>query len=240
MRRRPNNGQSLDGSEPFLPRFESALALLLQAWDYAEKSQEDVWEFAEEIARVRDAGLSNADIRWLLKKSMIVHAEEISRRKDNRRRFVKIERLSLPERTCVVLTAHGEMLARNMVSTWRVGQAAHEASSVMEFVLAKLTPHWDKDRMELRLGKYLVKRYRQPAKNQETILAAFEEESWPPRIDRPLPGDSDTDPHDRLHDAVKRLNQQIQPLIRFQSDGKGEGVCWTPLAPAAPQERPLT
>jgi hypothetical protein len=88
------------------------------------------------------------------------------------------------------------------------------------------TPVWDGARRELRLGAIVVKRFRQPAKNLETILAAFQEDAWPPRIDDPLPGGDNVDPRERLHNAVKRLNQQKVRLIRFQCDGTGQGILW--------------
>jgi hypothetical protein len=92
-------------------------------------------------------------------------------------------------------------------------------------------PIWDGERRELRMGKLVVKRFRQPAKNQELILAAFEEDSWPPRIDNPLSSNGDTDAVDRLHDAVKKLNRQRKKLIHFRSDGRGLGVMWERTAP---------
>ena len=55
----------------------------------------------------------------------------------------------------------------------------------------------------------------------------FEEEEWPPRIDHPLPQMPEQDPRRRLHDTIKCLNRnQKHPLIRFHSDGTGEGVVW--------------
>ena len=39
-------------------------------------------------------------------------------------------------------------------------------------------PRWDPECRELRCGADLVKRFREPALNQETILAAFEEAGW--------------------------------------------------------------
>jgi len=88
-------------------------------------------------------------------------------------------------------------------------------------------PFWDSERRELRLGDIVVKRFRQPARNQEIILAAFQEEGWPPHIDNPLSGDSETSASERLHDAVRRLNQQRNRLIHFECDGHGEGIVWS-------------
>ena len=44
------------------------------------------------------------------------------------------------------------------------------------------TPFWDRDRKELRIGSFVVKRFRWPAENQERVLNAFQEEGWPSRI----------------------------------------------------------
>lgn len=88
-------------------------------------------------------------------------------------------------------------------------------------------PEWDPERRELRVGDVVVKRFRQPAPNQELILTAFDEDGWPSRIDDPLPPDSRHDPKERLHDVIKKLNRaQAEPLIRFHGDGTGTGVMW--------------
>jgi hypothetical protein len=88
-------------------------------------------------------------------------------------------------------------------------------------------PHWDHNSRVLSLGSSLVKRYRMRADNQVTVLAAFEEEGWPRRIDDPLRPRGDLDPKYRLHFTIECLNQGQQPhVIRFSGDGTGEGVCW--------------
>ena len=57
-------------------------------------------------------------------------------------------------------------------------------------------------------GGLIVKRFRVPARNQETILSVFEEEGWAEHIHDPLPVTHDIDAPTRLHDA----NQSAQPL----------------------------
>jgi hypothetical protein len=89
-------------------------------------------------------------------------------------------------------------------------------------------PEWDSSRRELRMGDHVVKRFRQHARNQETILAAFQEEGWPSRIDDPLPRDGEHDVQERLHAAIKKLNKQAVHLLCFRADGTGEGVLWEP------------
>jgi hypothetical protein len=77
------------------------------------------------------------------------------------------------------------------------------------------------------LGGKLVKRFRVPSPNQERILAAFEEEGWPPRIDDPLPPHPEQEPKRRLRDTIKSLNRhQINRLLHLTGDGTGQGVRW--------------
>ena len=90
-----------------------------------------------------------------------------------------------------------------------------------------LTPHYDNQRHQLRLNGHLVKEFKAPAINQELVLAAFQEEGWPPRIDDPLPPAPEQDPKRRLHDTNKCLNRHHKhAAIHFRGDGTGEGVVW--------------
>ena len=91
--------------------------------------------------------------------------------------------------------------------------------------------------------------FRRPAVNQETILAALEEEGWPSRIDAPLPQTPGIDPKVHLHDTIKSLNRRhLQSIICFRGDGSGAGVGWMivgeardlpQIAPRCSPERPL-
>ena len=88
-------------------------------------------------------------------------------------------------------------------------------------------PHWDAEARELRISGHLVKRFKCKAANQETLLAAFEEEGWRRRIDDPLPPVPEQLSTRRLSDTIKRLNgHQKNALTRFRGDGTGEGVTW--------------
>jgi hypothetical protein len=79
----------------------------------------------------------------------------------------------------------------------------------------------------LQVGGRIVKHYRVPASTQEAILAAFEEEGWPPHLDDPLLPIRDGYPKDRLRDAIRHLNaNQKNRLIRFRGDGTGQGILW--------------
>ena len=105
---------------------------------------------------------------------------------------------------------------------------------VAPVTVAGQVPVWDCDRQELRWGGTLIKQFKVPSPNQETILAAFEEEHWPPRIDDPLPPQMDQEPKRRLHDTINTLNRnQKNALIRFLGDGSGQGVRWEPAGDRA-------
>jgi hypothetical protein len=92
---------------------------------------------------------------------------------------------------------------------------------------ALLTPKWDRDRRQLRLGASIIKEFKVPAVNQEIVLAVFEEEHWPPKIDDPLPRKPDIDPQRRLHDTINSLNRrQRHRLLHFGADGLGRGIRW--------------
>ena len=90
------------------------------------------------------------------------------------------------------------------------------------------TPTWDPELRELRVGALVVKRFRQPARNQVTVLASFQELRWPRRIDDPLTGNSDVEPKRRLRDTVFALNRNhVTPnVLVFEADGTGTGIIW--------------
>jgi hypothetical protein len=93
-------------------------------------------------------------------------------------------------------------------------------------------PHWDAERGELWYGGEVVKKFKQPAPNARTILSAFQEQEWPPRIDDPLPqGRGSIVPRQRLADTLRGLKCNQAGLI-FEQDGTGEGVIWTSPAKA--------
>ena len=85
---------------------------------------------------------------------------------------------------------------------------------------------------ELWFMDRVVKRFRRPARNQLTVLAVFQEEGWPKRIDNPIPANENCDAQSRLHDTIKSLNRNHIPdpsPIRFRGDGTGTGVVWEKL-----------
>jgi hypothetical protein len=88
-------------------------------------------------------------------------------------------------------------------------------------------PNWDSERRLLSLNSQVIKQFKWKALNQEMILATFEEEGWPPRIDDPLPPKPNQNSKRRLSDTIKCLNRhQKNSLVHFRGDGTGEAVIW--------------
>jgi hypothetical protein len=88
-------------------------------------------------------------------------------------------------------------------------------------------PTWDTTTRVLRLGPDVVAIFDSRAPAQEQILAAFEEERWPVRIDDPLTPNGEGDQKTRLNKAIHRLNKHVNsPHIHFCADGSGQGICW--------------
>ena len=222
-----------------------ALGLLLEAIEYAEQTCSDVWEFAVELDRLNAIGLTLNDFRWLVRSGLVEHQRDITLETDDGRTFRANGDLSFPNGTCFVLTDYGISVARcssrnalggNKLLTSKVeyhngnGAANKEirlpsSNGTTPFELNR--PVWNSERRILKMNGTEVKHFKWCAENQEAILAAFEEEGWPPRIDDPLPPQAEQDSKRRLSDTIKCLNRkQNHPMIRFRGDGTGEGIVW--------------
>jgi hypothetical protein len=215
------------------PRVYRALILLLESDAYAKDLSESPWEFAVEFHSLRELGLTKSDFRWLVGKRVVDHAREATLPGEQRRSFRRCDQLVLSHKTCFVLSEQGIAFASQIVAREQPPSMPANAFTQSREQIhygssnGKLVPKWDRDRQELRVGDQIVKQFKVPAANQETILAVFEEERWPPRIDDPLPPQPEQDSKRRLHDTINSLNRnQKQPLLRFLGDGSGKGVRW--------------
>lgn len=150
---------------------------------------------------------------------------------DDKRSFRCVPPTAITNRSCFVLTAVGAAAADIIVGSpppkagderqELVGREAHASEDLAG------QPKWDRERRQLRWGGRVVKEFKLPAPNQESILVAFDEEGWPARIDDPLRPAVDVDPRRRLHDTIKALNRKQKcRLLRFMGDGRGTGVRW--------------
>jgi hypothetical protein len=225
-----------------------ALGLLRQACACAQDAGASLWDFALEIGKLFETGLTISDLRWLVAKQFAMHGQESSVYGDSHRSFRDGAGFFFDHTTCVVLTPSGaafidHFLNQPVVSPQSVlpietapvaggATAALDNGSLAEHhrngtTPVAVKPHWNEARRELTLNGSVVKRFQVPADNQEIILGTFEEDGWPDHIDDPLPVKGDIDPRTRLHDAINKLNGcQAHRLIRFSGNGTGTGVSW--------------
>lgn len=219
----------------FSIEMKSAFNLFRRTNDYANDVGQDIWQFAITINELHQLGLSDSDMRWLLCKGDLLHADEITKVGDSRRTFRALGIFTLTESTCFI-SAQRQCRTFESVSPLNCqiakdstrgieGNPQVVGSSVTE--AKKLIPLWDDIRHELLLGEFVVKRFKHKSRNQESILATFQEDGWPYKVYDPLSPTKDCDPKRRLNDTIKGLNHhQENALIRFRGDGTGEAVVW--------------
>jgi hypothetical protein len=226
----------------------AGLGLLWRAYICAQDTGANVWDFALRTGRLYEAGMTSSDLRWMVAKAFAEHGQETSGYDDPHRSFRRSNGYFFNKDTCLILTPSGAALAEHVFrgtarspqatfsalaavanETPAQASAGHTDYGIKTSARFDLKPRWDAIRRELTLAGRIVKRFRVPARNQETILSVFEEEGWAEHIHDPLPITHDIDGPTRLHDAINRLNRcQINPLLRFHGDGKGTGVFWEP------------
>lgn len=91
--------------------------------------------------------------------------------------------------------------------------------------------YWDPIRRRLWLGARLLRGFDRPAPAQEALLAACQARGWAAGYHPlPLPPEPDEPPEavrDRVHGAVRKLNDRLPPGgLRFHQDPAGTGVWW--------------
>ena len=135
-----------------------------------------MWDFAVEIHMLRDAGLTHSDLRWLVCKDYVSHRVELRRPDEDERKFRDVGELKFHKRSCSVLTPAGAAFAdeQDALSAGN-GRPTRSPDHTQDGDGHPngLVPEWDAARHELRVGGKLVKRFKLPSPNQETILTAF-------------------------------------------------------------------
>ncbi len=214
------------------PSLRSALAQLAHADACARDAQCSPWEFAIEIERLIAEGLTTSDLRWLVRRGYVEHGQEVTRGRDTTRRFQSCCNLAFAKRTCFVLTEAGLRLAASEgpeppFPPDEPPPARRREKPQGHAHRAACVPVWDRDRRVLRMDGCVIKQFKVPSPSQEAILAAFEEEGWPPAIDDPLPPQVEQDSKRRLRNTIQSLNaNQRHPLLHFRGDGSGQRIVW--------------
>jgi hypothetical protein len=220
-------------------RLWPALDGLIAAFNYAEDSQTDHWQFAVNLAELRENGATLTDLRWLILRGFAEHALETTVPGDAERSFRKLGPTAFPADACFVLSSAGASKLTKALCSME-GMNAQFARRATPIEKSKerhspgshLTPEWDPLRRELRYRGQVIKRYRVPAQNQELVLEAFQELAWPDFIDDPLPPTPEQDPKERLQATIKSLNRnQLSRAIRFHGNGNGQQVYWQAKPP---------
>jgi hypothetical protein len=240
-------GWTRESTSPLIDEgLRAGLALLWRAYICTQATGANLWDFAMRTGRLYEAGMTSSDLRWMLARGFAQHQQETTGYDEGRRSLRGTNGYSFDEHTCLILTPSGASLAEQVFqekphwpqATLSALAAVAEETSMLTTAprpvieapkpaAAVLKPCWNANRRELSFEGLIVKRFRVPARNQETILSVFEEEGWAEHIHDPLPVTHDIDAPTRLHDAINRLNRcQINPLLRFHGDGKGTGVFW--------------
>jgi hypothetical protein len=187
-------------------RLRSALRILLEAFDSAAEFRGNAWDTAVRIADLRSVGVRVPDLRWLIAQRYARAGVEETEPGANRRVFSQLGGGRFPAKTCFFLTDAGAAAARRIQTE---------------------VPFYDREKRELWARGELVKRFTQPAPDQETILLAFQELGWPRSIDDPLPKHPGQDAKERLRGVIFRLNQhQRNRMAHFRSDGTGQRIIW--------------
>ena len=207
------------------PWVEKALEVLFEARSLSVDLSQSNMEFAVEIGALRDAGLNNSHLRWLVGKGYVQHILETTEFGADRREFKESAGLRFWETSCFEINELGVRRLTNGAEGLRMQST--EGEYTPNSLPPVLIPRWDSNRHELLLEGVVVKRFRHRSPNQERVLNVFQEEGWPQVIHDPLIPNGESCPKRRLNDTIKGLNhRQENPLIRFRGDGTGEGVFW--------------
>ena len=96
---------------PIDEAFRLGLAFLQKAYAYARDADTDLWDFALEIDRLHETGLTDEHLRWLVANGHLQCGQESSVYGDPHRSFHPSDNLDFTNRTCFVLTSSGSDFA---------------------------------------------------------------------------------------------------------------------------------
>lgn len=97
------------------PHGREGLLLLLQAHECASDSGSDEWDFALEMSSLQKRGLTETELRWLLKLEYVEHRIEATLLGDPTRCFLAQGGMKFTADSCFVLTTTGEQYVRALL-----------------------------------------------------------------------------------------------------------------------------
>ena len=160
-----------------------AIYRLWKAGRYAAETGRDIWEFAVSIAELRRDGISDSDLRWLVCRGYLEHANEIAAT-CSERKYDRHASLRFCKRTAFIITDAGVAFARESLERFDGHNGAPDAGAdavvdsnhpTMPKMIhdghcesnGKILPKWDRDRRELRCDGQIVKVFKLPSPLQE-------------------------------------------------------------------------
>jgi hypothetical protein len=189
---------------------------LKDAHDQARQVDSDVTAFAVSLEVLCSGGVSQADVRFLLKIGLAELVERIESRRAGKpggyRRGVDVP---FSAASFLLPTPAGVERMRRLRSEARHNNRARHAPQ----------PRWDEIDYTLYVGAARVWHFAQPALQQVTLVRAFEAHAWA----NPLSLDKlsqDRLQLAQLQTAVRNLNRNARPHLRFRLQRGSRHVYW--------------
>ncbi len=180
------------------------------------------------LSRLRGLGMGETAVLWMMYQAHLDHLLPAPGRKGGRGVLRRAESLHfLPASSFLLTEAGAEFAADLLADAGRRGARKVVEDRWGRGLIGRLVPRYNKEERVFSWGAHLLKCFRQPAGNQELILAAAEELGWPEWFDDPLPRAPGTNPKRRLHDTIQDLNRRQRIyLVHFKGEGNGTGIGW--------------
>jgi hypothetical protein len=183
---------------------------------------------AVSLAHFHERGVEDHILLWLLYQAHVEHWLPACGGGGQGHAVAPANSVLLGASSSFSLTERGESFADVFLAEALVPPDEEDFDRAQDrLLLGQVVPHYDKENRIFRWGGHVLKCFRQPAGNQELILAAAEELAWLAWMDDPLPKLPGVVSKVRLHDTIKDLNRrQTPPLIHFKGDGTGTRIGW--------------
>jgi hypothetical protein len=213
----------------FLSGDREAVSLLWKAHQQIGP-KDDPWQEAVTLAELRQAGVRKADLRRMIRNGLVEYRVEATTARSKRRRFQKWDNLSIPERSCFILTERGVTAASGAAldhaSDGAAGHAGHGGHSQQVG-----RPYWDGVR-RLYWASEVIKEFRRMAPDQMPVLEECQRQGWTREISlKPIVVELKKRGIRAslwIENTVRNLNKGLRG-IRFHEDSKEQVIRWEPV-----------
>jgi hypothetical protein len=201
---------------------------LLQARRLSSSRRKSSLAYPVGLPSLRGKGVPHSALLLMLYQGHIEHFHLGETHRNDRHVPQRVDSLLMQEFSAFALTEAGDAYAKNALNNKGMGFSEDALRVLLEMLNGPgLHPRYNKEDRLLTWGVHVVKRFRQPAGNQELLLIAAEELGWPAWFDDPLPRAPGQNPKVRLHNSINALNRnQKSCLIHFKGDGSARRMGW--------------